>query len=134
MCGTVRYKKPKLNGKNVRESHNIVLKCDKKFEIEDGYGDSFVKMDNYTYQKEWRVALCRGEKVTEAYTLYVGDIRDIAHWVRSEDFIDEVGSMFQRKMVKKNSDCWQENIDRIGLRNLFYQLGDKKAEMIVVLG
>lgn len=134
LCGTVLYKKPKLNGKNARKSHNIVLKCDKQFEIEDGYGDAFVKMDNYAYQKEWRVALYRGEKDTEAYILDVGNIRDIVHWVRSKDLNDEVRSMFRRRAVKKNSDCWQGNIDRRELRNLFYQLGDNKAEMMVVLG
>lgn len=134
LCGTVRYQKPKLDGKNVKKSNNIVLKCDKKFEIKNGSGDAFVKMDNYAYQKEWRVVLYRGEKDTRAYTLDVGDIRDIVHWVRSKDLNDEVRSMFLRKAIKKNSDRWQGNIDRTELRNLFYQLGDNKAEMMAVLG
>ena len=74
------------------------------------------------------------ECLPRAYTLDVGDIRDIVHWVRSKDLNDEVRSMFLRKAIKKNSDRWQGNIDRTELRNLFYQLGDNKAEIMVVLG
>ncbi len=134
LCGSVRYKKPKLNDENVKESHNIVLKCDEKFDIMDGAGDAFVKMDNFAYQKEWRVALYRGVKDTKAYTLDIGDIRDIVHWVRSENLKDEVRDMFQRRAVKKTDDCWCGNIDRGELRKLFYQLGDNKAEMMMVIG
>lgn len=77
-------------------------------------------MDNYAYHKEWRVALYRGEKDISAYTLDVGDIRDIVHWVRSEDLNGEVRSMLRSRAVNKNSDLCQGNIDRRELRNMFY--------------
>ncbi len=134
LCGTVNYKKPKLNGKNVKEGHNIVLKCHEKADIQGGVGDAFVKIDKYAYQREWRIALYRGIKDTKAYTLEIGDTRDIVHWVRSENIEAEIEEMFQRKVVKHTDDCWYGNVDRKELRKLFYQLGDNKAEMMMVVG
>lgn len=134
LCGTVMYKKPKLNGGVAKKGHSVVLKCDEKVDIQGGTGDAFVKMDNYAYQSEWRIALYRGVKDTQAYTLEIGDIRDIVHWVRNESLDAEIKSMFQHKTVKKTDDCWYGNIDRKELRELFYQLGDNKAEMMMVIG
>ena len=116
LCGDVMYKKPKLNCEDVKSGHNIVLKCDEKVDIQGGTGDAFVKMDHYAYQREWRIALYRGVNDTKAYTLEIGDIRDIVHWVRSESLDAEIKGMFQHRAVKKADDCWYGNIDRKELR------------------
>lgn len=134
LCGSVNYKKPKLNGKDAKKGNHIVLKCEEKADIKGGIGDAFIKMDNFAYQREWRIALYRGVKDTKAYTLEIGDIRDIVHWVRSESLDADIREKFQRKAVKHTDDCWYGNVDRKAFREMFYQLGDNKAETLMVVG
>lgn len=134
LCGSVKYKTPTLNGEQVRSGHNIVLKCEDKYEIESGYGDAFVKMEQYENQREWRIALYRGIKDTQAYSLEIGNIRDIVHWVKRENLHNEIESMFRKNQIKRSDSGWYGNVGRSELRKLFYKLGDNKAEKLIVIG
>lgn len=136
LCGPVRYRELKLNGGDIRTGHNIVLKEDDElYDIskDDSKRDAFDKMSNYSYQKEWRVALCRGEKDIKAYNLSVGNLRDIVHWVKQEELKSEIKRMFQNNQIKANSGNWYGD-DRHELREKLYQLGDDKAERFIIVG
>ena len=126
----------KLNGGDIRTGHNIELKEDDElYDIskDDSKRDAFDKMSNYSYQKEWRVALCRGEKDIKAYNLSVGNLRDIVHWVKQEELKSEIKRMFQNNQIKANSGNWYGD-DRHELREKLYQLGDDKAERFIIVG
>ena len=95
--------------------------------------DCFVKMDKYTSQSEWRLALYRGIKSTEAYTLEIGSIRDIATLVKTDKLADLIDGMFKNGSIKPGLDRYEGNIGRKEMSELFFRLGDNKADLFVVL-
>ena len=82
-------------------------------------------MDCFKYQCEYRVILYRGVKSTEAYRLEIGDISDIAHFVKRNTLNFEIQNLF-KKGIKQPSKLWY-GYDRHELKRLFYRLGDYKA-------
>ncbi len=139
LCGSVQYESLRKDGKEVDISkrHHILLKSDLSVGKEDiqtkGY-DCFSKMDKYEWQKEWRVALYRGEKDTKAFILHIGDIRDIAEYVRVKDLIAELDRMLVKKEIKRSPSGYYGNITREEMRDKFYQLGDNKTESFSFFG
>lgn len=91
-------------------------------------------MNIYAYQNEWRLALYRGKKETSAYRLEIGDIRDIVEYCRIEDLEKNIDRFLQRNEIKSAEDYWYGNIKRREMRNLFYNLGDCKGELLLEIG
>lgn len=141
-CGPVRYRKLMRNGKGPLLGHYIVLKEENLHDIGNmkSKRDAFVKMDKYEYQHEWRTILYRGVKDKEPYRLEVGDLRDIVHWIKREDLDSEIKRVLQRMFTsqeliryKQPSSLWYGD-DRREIRDLFYALGDYKAERLMPFG
>lgn len=138
VCGDVNYKAVR-NSALLREKHSIMLKARMEFDLDDlkdkiiSKRDCFDKEDIYKDQNEWRVALYRGVKSTDAYTLKVGNLRDICDWVHVENLDKYLDRMFTSK-VKQGLCGYSGNVSRKELRELFYDLGDNKAELFGVIG
>ncbi|MBQ8081012.1 MAG: transposase [Clostridia bacterium] len=96
--------------------------------------DSFNKMDRYKNQNEWRLTLYRGIKETRAYILDIGDIRDIVRYSKMDNLTAEIKKMALTGQLKQEYEGYYGNIQRPELRELFYKLGDYKAQMISVIG
>lgn len=140
LCGDVYYRPLKLEGNNtdVSQRNHIVIKCDSQFDMADfnlgSRRDCFVKMDHYSWQKEWRIAAYRGVKDTEPYRLEVGDIRDIVECVQAGDLPATLDRMIVNGQIKNSDDGFYGNISRHDLKEKFYKLGDNKAEMFCFIG
>ncbi len=140
LCGDVHYRGLKNEGKDIdiSQRHHVVFKCDSIFEISDfeikGQRDCFVKMDKYTWQNEWRIALYRGIKDTAPYRLEIGNIRDIVECVDAKDFPVAFDKMFGKGLVKRSTIGFYGNIDRKRLREKYYLLGDNKVELFCLFG
>lgn len=140
LCGDVNYKGLKLEGRDtdVSQKNHIVLKCDALFDLAKfnlkSKRDCLVKMDRYSWQKEWRIAVYRGVKDTTAYKLEIGNIRDIVKCVPAEDLASTVDKLFRSGEIKLSDSCYYGNISRKELREKYYQLGDNKAEMFCFMG
>lgn len=134
-CGPVFYKSLKLNNGPVKEEHHVALKEDILYDIstQSLKRDAFVKMDRYSYQKEWRVALNRSEKDAKAYRLTVGNLRDIVCATRQDELVNKIDTLFREKRIKWSSSNWYGD-DRRQLREQLHQLGDNKAERFILLG
>ena len=134
-CGPVSYRDLKLNGGPAKTGHHVTIKEGLLHDISDLHlkRDAFIKMSKYSYQNEWRVALCRGTKDTSACSLKIGNIRDIAYCVERDKLIDSIEMLFQTRQIKKNSSNWYGD-DRRQLRDHLYQLGDNKAERFIIIG
>lgn len=100
VCGNVEYKTIQKAGKTVAIGHHAVFKSDDirivditSEEYKDKFldrRDSFCKHIKYKNQKEWRIALYRGEKSTAAYRLELGDISDLVIWAP----VDKMDKLF----------------------------------------
>lgn len=139
LCGDVHYRRLRFEGKNIDlDQNHVLLKCGDVFDITDynlkAKRDCFVKMDKYSWQKEWRVALYRGVKETEAYRLEIGDIRDIVEGINASDLNDKVGDLFKAREIKLSESGYFGNISRKDLKEKYYNLGDNKAEMFCFIG
>ena len=134
-CGPVRYRKLMRNGKEPLLGHNLVLKEETLHDIKNMrlQRDAFSKMEKYEYQREWRVVLYRGVKDKEPYRLELGDLRDIVHWVKREELDAEIKRLFMKQEFRHPSALWYGD-DRHEIRDLFYALGDYKAERFMLLG
>ena len=139
LCGDVHYRGLRFEGKNIDlDQNHVVVKRDDVFDITDynlkAKRDCFVKMDKYSWQKEWRVALYRGVKETEAYRLEIGDIRDIVEDINASDLNDKVGDLFKAREIKLSKSGYFGSISRKDLKEKYYKLGDNKAEMFCFIG
>lgn len=134
-CGPVKYRELKLNGGPVREGNTMILKEEELYSIkpEDGRRDAFDKMSSYAYQREWRAALCRGAKDTKAYTLEVGNLRDIVQWVKREELKAELDKLILNGQIAPASGNWYGD-DRHELRKKLYELGDNQMERFLIIG
>lgn len=142
LCGNVTYRRPKLNGVPIEINRpHIALKSELAIDISSkmtgssiiSTRDAFMKMDKYKDQNEWRVALYRGAKETEAYQLDIGDIRDIAHWVKAENMMTEVDRLIG-KGARAFCNGFYGNISRKEMKEKFYLLGDNYAHVISIIG
>ncbi len=140
LCGDVHYRGLKLEGKDtdVSTRQHIVLKCDALFGMAEfnlkSKRDCFVKMDRYAWQKEWRIAVYRGIKKTDAYRLEIGNIRDIVECVPAKDLSGTVDRLFNSGEIKAFDGGYYGNISRQELKEKFYKLGDNKAELFCFVG
>lgn len=134
-CGPVQYQKLMRNGKTPMLGHSITIKEENLHDIRNmkSRRDAFIKMWNYEYQHEWRVVLYRGVKDIEPYRLEVGNLRDIAHFVKRDNLDSEIKRIFINRRFKQPSSLWYGD-DRREIRDLFYALGDYKAETLMILG
>lgn len=106
ICGPVKYRKPKLNGKSARDGYSMTVKMDDMINLRD-YSSSilnnrtcFDKMDKFSWQNEWRVILYRGEKSVEPYRLEIGNIRDICHWITIDNLENEIKCCLENGVIK----------------------------------
>ncbi len=136
ITGNVTYKQPMRNGVPRDSKNAIICKSAETVDIKQitSGRDAFVKMNKYAYQNEWRLALYRGKKETSAYRLEIGDIRDIVEYCRIEDLEKNIDRFLQRNEIKSAEDYWYGNIKRREMRNLFYNLGDCKGELLLEIG
>ena len=124
ICGNVNYKHLR-NEEILKRTHHIVIKSGVEINLEEikdniiNQWDCFDKDYIYAYQNEWRVALYRGAKSTEAFTLKVGNLRDICEWVHISDLNKYLERMLKSK-IKPGAVGYYGNIQRKELRNLFY--------------
>lgn len=142
LCGDVRYHQQMLNGKPGHEGNQMYLAIrDRYFTIEElknsGFSikkrDCFDKGIQYQGQNEWRVALYRGEKSTEAYKLDVGDLSDIIRWFPVEQFQKGIAENVNLYGMS-NFEGWYGNINRRDMREVFYELGEQKTTMFATIG
>lgn len=140
-CGDVEYRTFMKDGSETyigNKSYVLLnIKRDTLANIRDmrlENGDCFTKFDKYAWQNEWRVALYRGKKDTSAYTLRVGDVRDIAYSIRTDELISELIKMYVAGDIKPSKKGYFGNVSRAKLRRKFYKLGGKKANMFLLFG
>lgn len=142
LCGNVQYKSLTKNGHVVKPGPNITLKREDEIDIDSepfksalaSKRNCFVKVDQYKYQNEWRLALYRGIPSKKAFRLEVGDIRDIVHVVNISEIEKTLDADLKNGIIKPNSSSFYGNIARKDMKNLFYQLGNNKGELIGILG
>ena len=138
ICGNVNYKGVR-NESTLKDRYHAIIKGGMELELDElkneiiDRRDCFDKERIYEYQNEWRVALYRGVKSTDAYTLKVGNLRDICDWVHVENLDKYLDRMFTSE-VKQGLCGYSGNVSRKELRELFYDLGDNKAELFGVIG
>lgn len=138
VCGNVNYKQIK-NGDVLKKTPHIIVRCGEEIDLDEiksnivSRRDCFDKEDIYKYQNEWRVALYRGEKSIEAYTLKVGNLRDICDWVHVQELEKYLERTFKSK-VEPGTVGYYGNAQRNELRDLFYSLGNNKASVFGVIG
>ena len=141
LCGSVNYRKFKKSGTNARNGNSLTVKVEMEVDITEeplksaiiSRRDCFDKTERYCNQKEWRLALYRGVKSTDAYRLEIGDISDIVHYVRSDNLNEELQRTIQMG-IKQGAGGYYGNISRKEMKELFYQLGDNKAEVFGIIG
>ena len=140
ICGPVKYRKPKLNGKSARDGYSMTVKMDDMINLRD-YSSSilnnrtcFDKMDKFSWQNEWRVILYRGEKSVEPYRLEIGNIRDICHWVTIDNLENEIKCCLENGVIKNKINGYYGNASKDEVRELFCELGENKAELLAVIG
>ena len=141
LCGDVRYHKLMINGKPTKEGNLTYFKATNRYFTVDelqrrGFKiirrDCFNKSIQYQSQNEWRIALYRGMKETEAYVLNVGDLSDIVTWFHTSIFEEE---------IKKNANMYAMsererfygNISRKEMQEAFYNIGEQKTSMFMTL-
>lgn len=96
--------------------------------------DCFSKTDKFKSQNERRISLYRGVQETDAYVLKIGNIRDIAKCVVAKDLEHEIDSLLKDDSIMPGFVGYYGNSTREEMRDLFYQLGDYKAEQFVLCG
>lgn len=142
LCGDVHYHPQMINGIQSKPGPRVYLEAEgKKFTIEElqrkGFSirkrDCFDKGSQYMNQCEWRVALYRSYKCTDAYKLDVGDLSDIVRCFKTTDIQDGIDSCLKRHMYC-DTEGWYGTVNRREMRELFYHLGDGKTTMFSVIG
>ncbi len=143
LCGNVQYHDLKKGDHTIISGERVILEAETKIPL-NGKGvqiveqrDCFDKMVNYKSQKEWRIALYRGLRSTDPYTLEVGSLRDIVRCFSFEDFTKVIDSCFAGDLsciVSNRIDGWYGNISRNELRECFYKLGDYMSVPLISLG
>ena len=73
------------------------------------------------------------KKSIEAYTLKVGNLRDICDWVHVQELEKYLERTFKSK-VEPGTVGYYGNAQRNELRDLFYSLGNNKASVFGVIG
>lgn len=144
LCGDVVYLKPMKDDKesDIVQRHYLMLQSDRMIDIEEepykdtltSRRDCFVKGFNHSNEHEWRIALYRGVRDVCAYDgLQIGDIRDISHCVKKDGLIAEIDKMIKAGRARGDFNGYYGNIGRGEMRELFYKLGDNKAEEILFI-
>ncbi len=142
LCGDVRYHEQMLNGNPRHQGNQLHISIhDRYFTLEEltsrGFAikkrDCFDKGIQYQGQNEWRVALYRGEKNTEAYKLDVGDLSDIIRWFSVEQFQKGIAESVNQYRID-DFEGWYGNISRRDMRESFYELGEQKTTMFATIG
>lgn len=143
VCGNVKYHPLKKDGDRITLGRHILLECEGAEEFIDiasgkiavaSKRDCFDKMDNLAYQQEWRIALYRGLKETQAYILDVGPLYDIVKWVKTEKLNEELHDMFLKEKASADLAGYRGNIKREQLKTDFYLLGENKAKLLAICG
>lgn len=99
--------------------------------------DCFDKMANYQDQKEWRIALYRGERSTDAYVLKVGNLRDIVQKFSFENLSYTIDASMRKNpgcLVSSGMNNWNGNTTRKELSDHFYELGDYMGTPLLSVG
>lgn len=140
---SVRYYALEKNGEisDVFHRHNMLVRTDTVFDISEllqkglitKYRDCFQKTEMYQNQNEWRVALYRGERNTDAYTLNVGSLRDIVYWDRRDNFDKALTKAISMGMRPGDHHAYG-NISRQELWDDLMKLGDNKAVIMTFIG
>lgn len=137
-AGPVIYRKLQHNGHESEavnrpsvmvESDN--LKTINEKQIKYFRRDCFDKIDMYSSQHEWRIALYRGIKDTSAYRLEVGNLRDIVDWCKADDLTDHINQVILKNRPQNKRNYYG---DRSKIRREFLELGDRKVQMILNIG
>ena len=142
LCGDIEYKPLMRNGMKVdiSDRHHILVQQEPVaniLEIQTENGDCFSKFDKYSLQREWRLAIYRGEKDTSAFTFHVGNLRDITYCTKAENLIPELDKLLIAGEIRPRKDrhyLYCGNITRLEMRKKFYQLGDNKANLFLFIG
>lgn len=142
LCGDVRYHQLKKDGSPTKEGNQMILKASERLfdiaELEQRglhivIRDCFDKSIKYREQQEWRIALYRGKKDTDACYLEVGDLSDIVRWFTVEQFETEI-NRHANQYGYSNLEGWYGNISRKDMRARFCTLGDCKTSLFATIG
>ncbi len=140
LSGDVRYRglQHERCSVDLSKKHHVVVRVEPVVDIRDynitSKRDCFSKMDLYDWQNEWRVALYRGVKETDAYRLEIGSIRDIVECVRASELASTINLLVAKNKIKRSCEGYFGNTSRKNLKEKFYQLGENKAEMLFFMG
>ncbi|MCH5342740.1 MAG: hypothetical protein J1E64_01785 [Acetatifactor sp.] len=144
LCGNVRYHALKKDGVLTPAGPQLQLMMQEELDIKTQIPkdvittnrDSFDKGIMYKGQSEWRVSLYRGVKDTAAYTLQVGNLDDIAVWVKASQFETEMSHLLQSGKIHfdRCHNGFYGNICRKELREAFYRLGENKGTLFATVG
>lgn len=141
ICGNVEYHTITFNGreaakknamivKNVEDINigNILQRCSVK-----NY-DIFNKCDYYKFQNEWRIVVddnCTNKKPLK---LNVGDLSDIVQAVDLSEFSKEILNGIFNCKYDSFSLVNYGNIIREDMKTIFYDKGNGKGKLIVMIG
>lgn len=120
---------------------NIVLKCREPYPISSIIPDGctnlnigpFSKPAKYRGQYEWRIALYRGVKSEDAYTLRVGNLKGICHLTERSNLDEDLKVAIGRPEAWINKGYYG-NTTKEDLVRDFIDLGDGMAYHTVTIG
>lgn len=142
LCGDVHYHPQMINGIQSNPGPRMYLEAEgKKFTIEElrckGFGirkrDCFDKGLQYMNQREWRIALYRGYKCTDAYKLDVGNLSDVICCCNAANIQNSIDNCLRLHMYS-NVEGWHGTVSRSEMRELFYHLGEDTTTLFSVIG
>lgn len=96
--------------------------------------DAFCKLEHYSEQMEWRIALYRGVKDVKAFRLNVGDLHDVAHLVLKQDFDEDTKKCSLTPIPWLTPAGYVGTVSREELRDLLFRLGDGEVRLLVSVG
>ncbi len=139
-CKKVRYRTPKKDGSLPKRNDYTTLVSTKSLDLrgipEDSIterSDSFVKSRFYENQNEWRITLYRGEASDAAYSLELGNLRDICHMVPAEKLTYDLRRIIDKADAHFLPPEYHGNASEQQLREAFYALGDYRADIILTV-
>ena len=138
LCRRVDYHQQLLRGRPKQNSTRMTWRAREAipFHFSKNYTkyDSFDKLDKYDGELEWRICLYRGVKdENEAFTFSIGDLHDITETYKKEDLFSEEAIIAHKELIGNPHEIIEEhgNVGREELRELFYDLGDRTAYLVL---
>lgn len=97
--------------------------------------DCFNKLSHYASQQEWRICLFRNQKITDKYTLNVGDLSDIVELVPNTSIQTRLMEMYWPAVpgdAAPQLSGFKGNIKRTGFKEKMYSFDGGKGSVYMM--